>query len=71
MRPESVRKYLLDSLKALGLTYVDMYLIHTPFGVKDVSEESYPMKTDNKVDFEGHVSHIDIWRVYFIGAYGV
>lgn len=33
MRPELVNDYMEESLKNLGLDYVDLYLVHTPLGI--------------------------------------
>ncbi|KAK9875411.1 hypothetical protein WA026_007804 [Henosepilachna vigintioctopunctata] len=41
-RPAGVKKYLKQSLENLQVEYVDLYLIHGPFGVKDVEEVPHP-----------------------------
>lgn len=61
-RPDGVRKYLKKSLENLKLDYVDLYLIHGPFGFNDVGEESFPMK-DGKSDLDKATDHVAIWKV--------
>ncbi|CAH0393579.1 unnamed protein product [Bemisia tabaci] len=58
-RAESVEKYLTHSLKDLGLEYVDMYLIHMPYGTKEGN--NLTEATDNgNVIFES-VDHLALW----------
>lgn len=59
-RPQSVEKYLTKSLNDLGLSYVDMYLIHTPFGVKE-GENMFP-KTENGNEIFENVDHVALWK---------
>ena len=50
MHPEDVAPYCDLSLKALGLEYLDMYLIHTPIGVeKDTNTKFIKFDANMKV----------------------
>lgn len=62
-RPGGVEKYLTESLKNLGLDYVDMYLIHAPIPV--VADESGSMgkKVDGKFVFEETFDYEGVWKV--------
>jgi len=44
IRPEHVKRFLELSLKNLQLDYVDLYLVHTPFGFQHVTDDDhFPM----------------------------
>lgn len=52
------------SLSKLQLDYVDLYLIHTPFGLKYVDDETtFPLKPDKTADFDYSTDLIAIWKV--------
>lgn len=61
-RPEGVQKYIKSSLEALQLSYVDVYLIHAPFAVKEVEGQLFPFK-DGKLDLDVTTNHVEIWKV--------
>lgn len=57
---DEVEEYIKKSLRDLKLDYVDMYLIHAPFGVFKHNKSNYQeMKRDNNTD------HLKIWKVIF------
>ncbi|KAK6177956.1 hypothetical protein SNE40_012811 [Patella caerulea] len=58
-RPESVERMCRESLKSLQTDYLDLYLIHWPFAVKEGKERGDEFKTrlpNDDVDF------IDTWK---------
>ncbi|KAJ8870884.1 hypothetical protein PR048_027185 [Dryococelus australis] len=57
-RPECVEKYLKKSLEALKLSYVDLYLVHTPLGF--LEHDGVPM---NKLVIDHSTDHLGIWKV--------
>ncbi|XP_058789970.1 1,5-anhydro-D-fructose reductase-like [Phymastichus coffea] len=62
MRSTDVEKALELSLSNLGLDYIDMYLIHVPFGMKR-TEDFQILKYDNEsfaIDYS--TNHFAIWR---------
>lgn len=63
MRPEGVTKYLQKSLDLLQTSYVDLYLVHTPFGFKDIEGEVHPFTADGKIILDLDTDHIAIWKV--------
>lgn len=61
-RPEGVAKYLKKSLENLQVSYLDLYLVHTPFSFKDVEGNLHPIK-DGKIDFDPTTDHVAVWKV--------
>ena len=61
--PDRVEKYLKRSLDNLGLDYVDMYLVHVPFGFLEKGEEIHPMDDDGNILLDKSTNHVDIWKV--------
>ncbi|ENN70660.1 1,5-anhydro-D-fructose reductase [Dendroctonus ponderosae] len=62
MRPEGVRKYIRRSLDLLQLDYVDLYLVHTPFGFKDVEGDLHPTTPEGNIDLDLTTDHLAIWK---------
>lgn len=64
MRASAVENYLKLSLEKLGLDYVNMYLIHKPFGfVKDKYKHIPAMNEDGTVVLDLETNHVEIWKV--------
>jgi aldehyde reductase len=62
-RKEDVEKVLREQLTALGVTYVDMYLIHSPIPIKRDPEQPnslFPIK-DGKMNTDD-VDHMETWK---------
>lgn len=66
-RPESVEKLLRRSLADLNLSYVDLYLIHVPFGVPDNNGE-FLYEPNGDIVLDLATDHVAIWKVYFWSA---
>ncbi|KAK6635131.1 hypothetical protein RUM44_000380 [Polyplax serrata] len=63
-RPSDVEKFINLSLAKLQLSYVDLYLIHTPFGLNYRDDETMiPMKPDNTVDLDLSTDLQALWKV--------
>lgn len=63
-RASQVEKFLNLSLSKLQLDYVDLYLIHTPFGFNYHDDNTMiPMKPDNTVDLDFSTDLQAIWKV--------
>ncbi|KAG8228467.1 hypothetical protein J437_LFUL009332 [Ladona fulva] len=60
--PAGVVKYLQRSLDNLGLSYVDLYLVHTPFGYHERGEDLHPMTDEGVIDVDMGTDHIAIWK---------
>ncbi|XP_071455276.1 1,5-anhydro-D-fructose reductase-like [Hetaerina americana] len=57
-RPSGVKKYMEASLDNLGLSYVDLYLIHSPFGFYDIEKDD--PNAEEVVDVT--TDHVAIWK---------
>jgi alcohol dehydrogenase (NADP+) len=60
-RPERVKPAFKASLDRLGLNYLDLYLIHTPFAFQP-GEEHDPRDANGNVIYDRDVSLLDTWR---------
>lgn len=58
MRPNLLEDTLKQSLQDLCIDYVDMYLLHTPFGLLLPGPDE---DTGPKVDLE--TDHLALWKV--------
>ncbi|HKD86060.1 MAG TPA: aldo/keto reductase [Terriglobales bacterium] len=60
-RPERVGPAFDASLHRLGLEYLDLYLIHTPFAFQP-GDEQEPRDQSGNVLYDHHVTLLDTWR---------
>jgi aldehyde reductase len=60
-RPERVEKAFEASLDRLGLNYLDLYLIHTPFAFQPGDEQD-PRDQNGNVIYDRGVTLLDTWR---------
>jgi alcohol dehydrogenase (NADP+) len=60
-RPERVRAAFDASLKRLGVEYLDLYLIHTPFAFKPGDDQD-PRDAEGNVIYDPDVTLLDTWR---------
>ncbi len=60
-RPERVEPAFEASLNRLGLEYLDLYLIHTPFAFQPGDEQD-PRDQDGNVIYDNGVTLLDTWR---------
>jgi alcohol dehydrogenase (NADP+) len=60
-RPERVEPAFTASLERLGLEYLDLYLIHTPFAFQPGDEQD-PRDQDGNVVYDSGVTLLDTWR---------
>jgi len=61
-RPESVERYLKKSLTDLNLDYIDMYLIHKPWTIKDTEDFDWYGRANNTPTFETP-DLLAVWKV--------
>lgn len=57
-----MEKYLKQSLKLLRLDYLDMYLIHAPFGMKE-GDDVLPKDENGKILMDMNTDHVSLWKV--------
>ena len=60
-RPERVKPAFDASLKKLGLDYVDLYLIHTPFAFQPGDDQD-PRDSEGNVIYDKGITLLDTWR---------
>src|ERR1700743_944681 len=60
-RPERVEPAFEGSLDRLGLKYLDLYLIHTPFAFQPGDDQD-PRDQDGNVIYDRGVTLLDTWR---------
>lgn len=61
-QPSKVEQGIMQSLKPLQLDYVDLYLIHTPCGLKFVDEKTnFPKDADGKLMIDD-ISYVETWK---------
>jgi alcohol dehydrogenase (NADP+) len=60
-RPARVEPAFEASLERLGLSYLDLYLIHTPFAFQPGDEQD-PRDQDGNVVYDRGVTLLDTWR---------
>ena len=60
-RPERVEPAFEASLERLGLKYLDLYLIHTPFAFRPGDEQD-PRDQDGNVLYDHDVTLLDTWK---------
>jgi alcohol dehydrogenase (NADP+) len=60
-RPERVEPAFEGSLNRLGLNYLDLYLIHTPFAFQPGDEQD-PRDPNGNVIYDRGVTLLDTWR---------
>jgi alcohol dehydrogenase (NADP+) len=60
-RPERVKPAFEGSLNRLGMEYLDLYLIHTPFAFQP-GDEPDPRDQDGNVIYDHGVTLLDTWR---------
>lgn len=60
-RPDRVEPAFEASLQRLGLKYLDLYLIHTPFAFKPGTEQD-PRDQNGNVIYDSQVTLLDTWK---------
>ena len=60
-RPERVKPACEASLERLGLKYLDLYLIHTPFAFQPGDDQD-PRDKDGNVIYDREVTLLDTWK---------
>jgi len=62
-KPEKVEEYLKSSLSELKLGYLDLYMIHTPFGVGQTTDFKPVNDENGKAIWLDNSDPIATWKV--------
>ncbi|KYN01044.1 PREDICTED: 1,5-anhydro-D-fructose reductase [Cyphomyrmex costatus] len=61
-RPGDIEKWLKRSLSNLNLSYIDLYLVHTPFAYQDAGEDFHPFNEKGEILIDTNTDHLQIWQ---------
>ncbi|XP_028178349.1 aldo-keto reductase family 1 member A1-like [Ostrinia furnacalis] len=61
-RPDLVQEYFDASLRDLGLDYVDLYLMHTPFAFEHVPGDLHPANPDGTMRADLTTDLVAVWK---------
>ncbi|CAG9136342.1 unnamed protein product [Plutella xylostella] len=62
-RPDLVQEYFDKSYADLGLEYIDLYLMHTPFAFEHVPGDLHPKNPDGTMRVDLTTDLIAVWKV--------
>ncbi|KAK3920297.1 Aldo-keto reductase family 1 member B15 [Frankliniella fusca] len=62
LRAPAVRPTLQRSLRDLRTDYVDLYLVHAPFGILERGDELLPVGEDGNVLLDMETDHVAVWK---------
>lgn len=60
-RPGGPERWLKKSLKDLELDYIDVYLVHTPFTLKESGDDFKPMDDEGNFIIDKSTDHLKVW----------
>lgn len=66
-RYKDVGRFLQDSLDKLRLSYVDLYLIHSPVGMKEHSKGEFDLDTNHEEIYKAMEEQVDAGKAKAIG----
>ncbi|XP_011312425.1 1,5-anhydro-D-fructose reductase [Fopius arisanus] len=61
-RPGGPERYLKKSLKDLQLEYVDIYLVHCPFGFQEAGDDLHPTDDQGNCLIDKSTDHVKVWE---------
>lgn len=60
-RAKDVERWLKQSLENLKINYVDLYLVHLPFGFEDAGYDFHPVNEKGEFRIDVNTDHLEIW----------
>ncbi|KAJ0173721.1 hypothetical protein K1T71_010870 [Dendrolimus kikuchii] len=61
-RPDLVSEYFNASINDLGLDYIDLYLMHTPFAFEHVPGDLHPKNPDGTMRIDNSTDLLAVWK---------
>lgn len=60
-RTEDIEKWIKRSLCNLQLSYLDLYLVHAPFGFEDDGKDLHPHDETGQIRMDVKTDHLKVW----------
>ncbi|EZA54970.1 Alcohol dehydrogenase [NADP+] [Ooceraea biroi] len=62
-RPGDIKKWIMRSLHNLQLSYLDLYLVHTPFAFEEAGDDLHPRNEKGEIRMDVNTDHLKVWSM--------